>query len=135
MTPVNTETPQEDIGFLLGYFAVMIVSVIFVLLIVFIGWIGGLFLNLGWWNGSNFLMIGFILNMIIFPIYISGALEGLAAARPGRFRWYAFIYGTISMSILIAFDQLPKNEPSFWAFAWAVAYGLYTVWLANRMSR
>jgi hypothetical protein len=133
-TPVNTDQPQEDIGFFMGYFAVMIVSVIVILLFVFMGWIGGLFFNLSWWTTNNLGMAGFVINMILFPVYISGALEGLAHSRPGRFRVYSFIYGAFSLSILIAVSQLSQSGWNAWTYLWAVGYGFYTVWLAAKMS-
>jgi MFS family permease len=133
--PVNTNEPSENIGFFLGLFSVLIVSVLFILAFLVLGWLGGWLFHLSWWNYRNFFVAGFLINLVIFPIYISGVLEGLARTSYSRFRFYAFIYGTIAMSLLVALNLGTRSDYSWWNYLWAAAYGIYTVWLASRMSR
>jgi hypothetical protein len=61
-------------------------------------------------------------------------LEGLASSNISRFKWYAFIYGFITIGIPIAIQELGDPVFGYWEFLWAVGYGLYTRWLANKMA-
>jgi hypothetical protein len=134
-TPVNTNTPSEKTGFFLGLISSLIVGGIVVLIFAILGWLGDWLLDLKWWNASNFTIAGFWINLVIFPIYVSGVLEGLSTYRLGRFRFYAFLYGTIAISILILIDSLPGLNMNYWNFAFAAAYGIYTMWFATKMVR
>lgn len=134
-TPVNTNNPSESTGFFTGFFSVLIVSILFIAVFTVIGWLGGLFLDFKWWNYRNFFVVGFLINLLIFPVYISGVLEGLANSNFSRYRTYAFLYGSIAMTLLITLDQSSKTDFNYWRFLWALAYGLYSRWLATRMAR
>lgn len=133
-TPVNTDHPAEETGFLIGFISVMILSVLVVLIFVLLGWAGDFFIQWSWWNASNFLTAGFVINLLIFPVYISGALEGLTVHHFSRYRRYAFFYGLLAMAMLIGISQLSEGGFNHWTYLWAVGYGIYTVWLATKMA-
>jgi MFS family permease len=133
-TPVNTNNPPENTGFFIGLFSVLFISVIFILIFLLIGWLGGWFFDLKWWNYRNFFIAGFLINLLIFPIYISGVLEGLASSNFSRYRFYAFLYGAFAIAILISLNAWSKPDFNYWNYLWAAGYGLYSRWLATRMS-
>jgi len=135
MTPVSTNNPSPHINFFVGYISAMIVTIIVLILFGLTGWLGGLLVGLSWWNGTNFVVAGFVLNLILFPAYVSGVLEGLANTRRGKFKLYAFLYGFISIALLIILTHLDGNSYNNWNFLWAVGYGFYTLGLANRIAR
>jgi hypothetical protein len=134
-TPVNTSHPAENTGFFMGLFSALLVSALFVLIVAGIGWLGGIFFDLAWWNFKNFLTAGFLINLLIFPIFVSGVLEGLVVSNFSRYRFYAFIYGTLAMALLIGLNQLDNSSLNYWNFLWAGAYGIYSMWLATKMAR
>ena len=133
-TPVNTNNPAENTGFFMGFFSVILVSVLFIAVCMLIGLIGGWIFDLKWWNYKNFFVVGFLLNLLIFPIYISGVLEGLATYNYSRYRYYSFLYGTIGMAFLIAMDSWSKSNFNYWNYLWAGGYGVYCVWVASKMA-
>jgi hypothetical protein len=134
-TPVSTHNPSESTGFFLGLISVLILPVLVILVLMFLGWLGGLIFELKWWNYRNFYIAGFLINLLVFPIYVSGVLEGLARVNFSRYRFYAFVYGTIGMAILIALDSWSKVGFNYWNYLWAGAYGIYSMWLATKMAR
>jgi hypothetical protein len=134
-TPVNTHNPSENTGFLFGLISVLILPILLVLAFVLVCALGGLFIKLSWWNTTNFVIASFFVNLLVFPIFISGVLEGLAHANFSRYRFYAFVYGVIAMGILIFLSSLSKTGFNYYNFLWAVAYGIYSMWLASRMAR
>jgi hypothetical protein len=134
-TPVNTHNPSEKTGFFMGLVSVIILSVLLVLAFTLIGWLGGRFLNFTWWNAKNFTTAGFFVNLLVFPIFISGVLEGLASVNLSRFRFYAFVYGTLVMGFLVLLYQLSNTGFNYYSYLWAAAYGLYSMWSASRNVR
>jgi len=134
-TPVNTHNPSEKTGFFMGLFSVLLLSVFLVLAFMLIGWLGSLFLNFDWWTVKNFRTIGFFVNFLVFPIFISGVLEGLASVNLSRFRLYAFLYGTLVMGLIVFLYQLSNTGFSYYSYLWAAAYGLYSLWSASRNVR
>jgi hypothetical protein len=134
-TPVNTNNPEENTGFFKGFFSAIFVSVVFIAVFTLIGLVGGWIVRLEWWNYRNFFVIGFLLNLLIFPVYISGVLEGLVSYNFSKYRFYSFCYGTIGMALLITLDAWSKTNFNYWNYLWAGAYGIYTMWLASRMAR
>lgn len=134
-TPVNTNNPSGSTGFLFGLVSVLILPILLLLVFALVGWLGGMFLSLSWWNTKNFVTAGFFVNVLVFPIFISGVLEGLAHTNYSRFRWYAFIYGTLAMGFLVFVSSLSKTGFNYYNYLWAVGYGLYSMWLASKMAR
>jgi hypothetical protein len=134
-TPVSTNNPSVSTGFFTGFFSVLFVSVLFIAAFTLIGWLGSLFLDLKWWNYRSFFVVGFLINLLIFPVYISGVLEGLSNYNFSRYRFYAFLYGTTGMAMLIFLDARTKADFNYWFYLWALAYGIYSMWLATRMAR
>jgi hypothetical protein len=134
-TPVNTHNPSEKTGFFMGLFSVLVLSVFLVLAFMLIGWLGSLFPNFSWWTTKNFRTIGFFVNLLVFPIFISGVLEGLAGVNFSRFRFYAFLYGTIAMGFLVFLYQLSNTGFNYYTYLWAAVYGIYSMWLAARNVR
>ncbi|MCF8387587.1 MAG: hypothetical protein K9G47_06870, partial [Bacteroidales bacterium] len=113
--------------------SVIIVSVLFVLILSGIGWLGGFIFNLSWWNAGTFSTVAMILNLILFPIYISGALEGLAYRNESRYKLYAFLYAFLIFAVPYTIGMLWDNDLSVWPYVWSFLYGLYSVWLATKM--
>lgn len=134
LTPVNTHQPSEKTGFFMGLFSAMISVVIVMLAFVILGWLGGWIFDLNWWNVKNFSVAGFFINLLIFPIYVAGVLEGLVYSNYSRYRVYSFLYGTFSIAILIFLDSLSKTDFNLWSYLWAVGYGFYCMWLASKMA-
>lgn len=134
-TPVNTNQPSERTGFFLGLISVMIIPVLVILVFMLIGWLGGMIFSLSWWNYRNFFIAGFLVNLLIFPIYIAGVLEGLARVNFSRYRFYAFVYGTLAMGLLMLLNAWSKADYNYWNYLWAGAYGIYSVWLATKMAK
>jgi|GEM_PF-4690532 len=132
-TPVSTEHPSEKTGFFMGFFSVLLVAGIVLLGFIFIGWFGGLLIKWSWWNYKTFMSIGGVVNLIFFPAYISGTLEGLSGSHYKRYRWYSFFYGALAMAILILISQISDGHFNFWIYLWALAYGVYTDWFARKM--
>ncbi|MFO7614328.1 MAG: hypothetical protein R6W71_06775 [Bacteroidales bacterium] len=132
-TPVNTERPSEKTGFLTGFFSVVLVAAIVMLGFIFIGWFGGLFIKWSWWNYKTFMSIGGVVNLIFFPAYISGALEGLASRHFKSYRLYSFLYGVLAIAIPIFISQISGGDFNAWTYLWALAYGGYSDWFARKM--
>jgi hypothetical protein len=101
---------------------------------VILGWLGDLILNWTWWTASNFGTVGALINFLIFPIYISGVLEGLYYESRLRYKVYAFIYGFITIAIPQTLEQLNSEKFDWMRYGWALGYGLYSLWLALKMA-
>lgn len=132
-TPVSTDHPSENTGFFTGLFAVIIVSVLVAAIFAFIGWAGDFFISWKWWNARNFLLAGIVIDLLLFPAYVSGALEGLIASHYGRYRWYSFVYGFLVIAVMVSIDQVSKGNFNPWTYLWAVGYGIYSLWFAGKM--
>jgi hypothetical protein len=135
LTPVNTNNPSENTGFFLGLISVLILPILVVFAFMLLGWLGGLIFDFEWLNTKNFITAGFFVNLLVFPVYISGVLEGLARTRYGRYKFYAFVYGVIAMSILVFLSTLSKTEPNYYNYLYALAYGFYSMYFAGKMAR
>ncbi|GET34479.1 hypothetical protein PbJCM13498_33420 [Prolixibacter bellariivorans] len=134
VTPVNTYHPEENLGFIMSYLVLVFLSIAFVVAFVILGWLGDLILNWTWWTASNFGTVGTLINFLIFPIYISGVIEGLYYGNRFRYKLYAFIYGFITIAIPQTLDQLNDAEFNWMQYGWALGYGLYCLWLALKMA-
>jgi len=134
-TPINTQNPSGNTGFLIGLASVMILPVILMIIFALIGWLGDFFISWTWWKTSNFVTAGFFVSLLVFPIFIAGVLEGLARVNYSRFKWYAFLYGTIAFGILIFVSSLSEENFNYYNYLWALAYGIYSLWVAKRNVR